>query len=97
MELVGGVVMASRLVRANAVTAGDVLDGHALLAIFDAVAALLWALYASLLGYLGWSAFENAAWKGLLLALGIAFAVTGSVEGVRWRLRRRANQPGPDG
>lgn len=45
--------MASRLVRANAVTAGDVLDGHALLAIFDAVAALLWGLYASLLGYLG--------------------------------------------
>lgn len=44
--------MASRLVRPNAVTVGDVLDGHTLLAIFDAVVALIWALYALLLGYL---------------------------------------------
>lgn len=65
---------------------------------FDAVAALIWALYASLLGYLGGRAFENAAWKGLLLALGIAFAVAGSVEVVRWYLkrRRRGGPPGPD-
>ena len=54
--------MASRLVRANAVTVGDVPDG-----------------------------------KGLLLALGIAFAATGSVQAVRWCLRPRASQPGPDG
>jgi membrane protein DedA with SNARE-associated domain len=66
-------------------------------AIFDAIAALIWALYASLLGYFGGKAFENAAWIGLLLALGIAFAVTGGVEAVRWYLRRRASQPGPDG
>lgn len=66
-------------------------------AIFDAVAALIWALYASLLGYFGGRAFESAAWKGLLLALGIAFAVTGGVEAVRWYLRRRASQPGTDG
>jgi membrane protein DedA with SNARE-associated domain len=57
--------------------------------LFDAVAALGWALYASLLGYFGGRAFENAAWKGLLLALGIAFAVTGTIELVRWALRRR--------
>jgi membrane-associated protein len=62
-------------------------------AIFDAIAALIWALYASLLGYLGGRAFENAAWVGLLLALGIAFAVTGGVEAVRWYLRRRARRP----
>lgn len=60
-------------------------------ALFDAAAALLWALYASLLGYFGGKAFEGAAWKGLLLALGIAFAVAGGVEIVRWyRGRRRA-------
>jgi membrane-associated protein len=57
--------------------------------VFDAVAALTWALYASLLGYLGGHAFEEAPWKGLLLALGIAFAVAGTIELVRWYLRRR--------
>lgn len=57
--------------------------------IFDAVATLGWALYAALLGYFGGHAFEKAPWKGLLLALGIAFAVTGTIEVVRWYLRRR--------
>jgi membrane-associated protein len=68
-------------------------------AAFDAVAALIWALYASLLGYLGGRAFENAAWKGLLLALGIGLAVAASVEIVRWYFKRRraGSQPGPGG
>jgi membrane-associated protein len=57
--------------------------------IFDAVATLSWALYAALLGYFGGHAFEKAPWKGLLLALGIAFAVTGTIEVVRWYLKRR--------
>ena len=57
--------------------------------LFDAVAAILWALYAALLGYFGGRAFEKAAWKGLLLALGIAFAVAAGVELTRWLLRRR--------
>lgn len=57
--------------------------------LFDAAAALLWALYAALLGYFGGRAFEKAAWKGLLLALGIAFAVAGGIELTRWLLKRR--------
>lgn len=58
--------------------------------LFDAAAALGWALYAALLGYFGGHAFEKAPWKGLLLALGIAFAVTGGIELARWYLRRRS-------
>jgi membrane protein DedA with SNARE-associated domain len=58
-------------------------------ALFDGVAALGWALYATLLGYFGGRAFEHAPWKGLLLALAIAFAVAGGIELVRWWLKRR--------
>ena len=56
---------------------------------FDAIAAVIWAGYAALLGYFGGKAFEHEAWKGLLLALGVAFAVTALIELVRWALRRR--------
>jgi membrane protein DedA with SNARE-associated domain len=62
--------------------------------IFDAAAALIWALYASLLGYFGGHAFESAPWKGLLLALAIAFAVAGAVEVIRWYLKRRRGSGG---
>ena len=58
--------------------------------VFDAVAGLSWASYAALLGYFGGHAFEKAPWKGLLLALGIAFAVTAAIELVRWFLKRRS-------
>ena len=58
-------------------------------ALFDAAAALVWALYATLLGYFGGRAFEHAPWQGLLLALAVAFAVAGGIELVRWLLKRR--------
>jgi membrane-associated protein len=58
-------------------------------AFFDAVAALAWALYASLLGNFVGLAIELAAWKGLLLALGIAFGVALGIELTRWVLKRR--------
>ena len=68
-------------------------------ALFDAIAAVIWALYASLLGYFGGKAFEDAPWKGLILAFAIAFGVTGLVELVRWLLKRRrerlADEPDP--
>jgi membrane-associated protein len=57
--------------------------------VFDAVACLTWGLYAGLLGYFGGHAFEEAPWKGLLLAFAIAFAVTGAIEVARWYLKRR--------
>jgi membrane-associated protein len=55
-------------------------------AAFDAIAALGWALYCSLLGYYGGQAFEGG-W-GLVLALVTAFAVVAGIELVRWLLRR---------
>jgi membrane protein DedA with SNARE-associated domain len=57
-------------------------------AIYDAVAALSWATYGTLLGYFGGRFFEHHVWVGLLLAFGIAFGATLVVEGVR-RLRAR--------
>src|SRR5438309_9061224 len=58
-------------------------------AFFDAIASVIWATYAALLGYFGGKAFEGEAWKGLLLALGVAFAVTLAIELVRWAMARR--------
>jgi membrane-associated protein len=57
--------------------------------LFDSIAGLVWGVYAASLGYFGGKAFENAPWKGLLLAFGIALAVTGTTELVRWYLKRR--------
>jgi membrane-associated protein len=54
----------------------------------DALAAVLWALYSGLVGYLGGRTFEEEPWKALLLAFGIAFGIAVVVEGVR-RLRHR--------
>jgi membrane-associated protein len=59
-------------------------------AAYDALAAVGWAAYAALLGFIGGQAFEDEPWKGLILALGIAFGVAGSVELVRWLRGRRA-------
>jgi membrane protein DedA with SNARE-associated domain len=52
----------------------------------DVIGGCGWALYAGLLGYLGGKTFEHETWKALLLALGIAGAVSLLIEGVR-RLR----------
>ena len=58
-------------------------------AMFDAIAAMIWGLYGSLLGFFGGRAFEDSPLKGLLLAFGIALAVTGGIEAVRWVMKRR--------
>ena len=52
---------------------------------YDAVAAVVWATYATMLGYLGGKQFKDQPWKGVLLGLGIAFTVAFSVEWVRKR------------
>jgi membrane-associated protein len=62
---------------------------------FDIVAGILWATYGGLVGYFGGKAFEDSPIKGILLALGIAFAIAGAVEGYRWLKRRSERSPGP--
>jgi len=65
-------------------------------AVFDAIAGAIWATYAAFLGFFGGKAFEHTPWAGLLLALAIAFAVTGALELGRAYVRRRRRQAQPD-
>jgi membrane protein DedA with SNARE-associated domain len=58
-------------------------------AFFEAIAATCWATYAVLLGYLGGKAFEERPLLALGVALGIAFAITLVVEGIRHFPRKR--------
>jgi membrane-associated protein len=57
--------------------------------VYDALAGVIWASYAALLGYFGGKTFHDQPWKGLILALVIALSITGGIEVVRWLLRRR--------
>lgn len=76
---------------ATTFTAGYVQDfpWHRFLR-YDALAAAIWGSYTVLLGYFGGRTFEQAPWKGLLLAFGIAVVVTGLVELVRHVRHRHA-------
>ena len=65
-------------------------------AVFDALAAVIWASYAAILGFFGGKAFERTPWAGLLLALAIAFAVTGALELGRAYVRRRGHAEAGD-
>jgi membrane-associated protein len=67
-------------------TCGMVHFPYRRFAAFDAFAALAWASYAAVLGYLGGRFFEHHAWVALIVALAAAALVTAAVEGVR-RLR----------
>ena len=59
--------------------------------LFDLIACAIWGSYTVLLGYFGGRTFEEEPWKGLLLAFGIAVAVTGAVELYRHLRRRNAH------
>jgi membrane protein DedA with SNARE-associated domain len=56
----------------------------------DVIAGTLWGTYAALLGYIGGKQFEDAPWKGLLLAFAVAVGLSVSVELVRKMRGRRA-------
>jgi membrane-associated protein len=61
--------------------------------VFDVIAGLIWGSYTVLLGYFGGKTFEEEPWKGLLLAFGIAIAVTAAIEVYRHLRARRAVHP----
>jgi membrane-associated protein len=60
--------------------------------VYDAVACVLWASYAALLGYFGGKTFEDHPWFGLLIALGIALSLGFVVEAVRHLWERRSGR-----
>ncbi|HET7244072.1 MAG TPA: DedA family protein [Streptosporangiaceae bacterium] len=60
-------------------------------AVATAVAAMIWASYAFLIGRLGGKAFEDQPWLGLLLALGVTVVVSVAIEAVR-RAWHRGNR-----
>ena len=60
---------------------------------FDVTAGVLWASYATLVGYFGGKAFEEQPLKGLLIALAVAFAIAAAVETARWLRKRGLARP----
>jgi membrane-associated protein len=73
---------------ATTVTAGVLRMRWVRFAMFAAVAAIGWASYSALLGYLGGRAFEDNPLWGLLLGFGVAAATFVAVESAR-RIRAR--------
>ena len=64
-----------------------------------AVAAVIWALYAFLIGRIGGRAFEHNIWAGLAVAFGASIVISGLIELIRrlhGRSGRRAGQVEPD-
>jgi membrane protein DedA with SNARE-associated domain len=70
-------------------TAGATRFALAKFSPFDAVAAITWATYSALIGYLGGNAFEEQPLKGLGLGLGIALGVSLLVEVIRHQRAKR--------
>lgn len=57
--------------------------------IADASAAVIWAVYVSMLGYIGGASFEDNLWLPLLIAFAVATLVAAAAEGWRRYQRRR--------
>jgi membrane-associated protein len=55
----------------------------------DAAAAIAWAVYASMLGYIGGASFQHSFWKPMLAALAVGAALGLIAEGYRRVQKRR--------
>ena len=62
-----------------------------------AVAAVIWALYAFLIGRIGGRAFEHNIWAGLAVAFGASIALSGLIELIRRLHGRGRGQGGGQG
>jgi membrane-associated protein len=89
----GELIVTARFIPAGrtlvTLTAGGLRMPWPRFALFDVIAGVVWAVYASMLGYIGGKAFEHRPWIGFLLAFGVALTVTGAIELTRWLLERR--------
>jgi membrane-associated protein len=72
-------------------TMGAVAYPRRRFALFDGVAAVSWAMYSGLVGYVGGAAFERDPLKGVLFGVGLAVATTVVIEAVR-HLRKRTRE-----
>ncbi len=79
---------------ATTITLGTVAYPLRRFAAFDVIAAVTWAVYSTLIGYLGGYAFEEDPIKGVAFGIGLALVIAGIVEAVRYLHRRRAPEPG---
>lgn len=70
-------------------TAGTMDMAWRRFAIADLVGCTIWALYATLAGYLGGEVFKESLWKPLAVALALAAVVGGVGELVRRRSQKR--------
>jgi membrane-associated protein len=59
---------------------------------YDAIAALSWATYSALIGYIGGAAFKDNPLRGLVMGLGLALAITFLHEGIRMVFERRKSR-----
>ncbi len=75
------------------VTAGTVEYPLRRFSAFDGVAAISWAAYSGMIGYLGGKAFEENPLLGLAVGLGVAVTITGVVELVRHQRAKRRRRP----
>lgn len=60
--------------------------------LFDAVGAVLWATLNTMIGFIGGHAFEDRPLLAFAVSFGVALAMAGVIELIRW-LRRRTTGP----